>query len=138
MKGKLTLVPSGPRPAPKPTSGAAIDPVCGMTVDPATAAGSHVHGGLTYWFCSTGCLERFRADPERYLAAGPDARAHAPAPSPAGRVSGYTVAILALLAYAFTFGKRDVKRIDAWAKRRVSRRRPARRPAARCAPLPPR
>ena len=91
MKGKLTLVPSGPRPSPKPTSGAAaIDPVCGMTVDPATAAGSHVHGGRTYWFCSAGCLERFRADPERYLAAGPDARAHAPAPSPAGRASDYT------------------------------------------------
>ena len=85
MKGKLTLVPSGPRPSPKPTSGAvAIDPVCGMTVDPAAAAGSHVHGGRTYWFCSAGCLERFRADPERYLAAGADARAHAPAPSPAG------------------------------------------------------
>ena len=91
MKGKLTLVPSGPRPSPKPTSGAAaIDPVCGMTVDPATAAGSHVHGGRTYWFCSAGCLERFRADPARYLAAGPDARAHAPAPSPAGRASDYT------------------------------------------------
>jgi len=59
MKGKLTLVPSGPRPPQKPTSGAvAIDPVCGMTVDPATAAGSHVHGGRTYWFCSTGCRER--------------------------------------------------------------------------------
>jgi hypothetical protein len=55
-----------------------------------------------------------------------------------GRVSAYTVAIVALLVYAFTFGKRDVKRIDAWARRRVSPRRPAGRPAARCAPLPPR
>src|SRR6185503_18867259 len=91
MKGKLTLVPSSPRLAPRSGSGAAaIDPVCGMTVDPATAAGSHVHGGLTYWFCSTGCLERFRADPERYLASGPDARAHAPATASAEGASGYT------------------------------------------------
>ena len=48
-----------------------------------------------------------------------------------GRVSAYTVAIVALLVYAFTFGKRDVKRVDAWRPR-------AGRPAARCAPLPPR
>jgi hypothetical protein len=54
------------------------------------------------------------------------------------RVSPYTVAIVALLVYAFTFGKRDVKRMDGWARRRFSPRRPARRPAARCAPLPPR
>jgi P-type Cu+ transporter len=45
-----------------------IDPVCGMTVDPETANASHVHGGKTYYFCSTGCLHKFRANPERYLA----------------------------------------------------------------------
>jgi Cu+-exporting ATPase len=67
-----------------------MDPVCGMTVDPRTAAGSHVHGGRTYWFCSTGCLERFRVDPERYLAAGLDARAHSPTPAPAGATGGFT------------------------------------------------
>jgi YHS domain-containing protein len=68
-KGKLTVLPAGPRPAPDRAPGeTAIDPVCGMTVDPRTAAGSYVHGGRTYWFCATGCLERFRADPERYLA----------------------------------------------------------------------
>jgi hypothetical protein len=56
-----------------------------------------------------------------------------------GRVSAYTVAIVALLAYAFTYGRRDMTRVDAWAKRRFSRRRgPAGRPGARCAPLPPR
>jgi hypothetical protein len=54
-----------------------------------------------------------------------------------GRVSAYSVAIVALLVYALTYGKCDVKRIDAWARRRVSPRRPrAGRPAARCAPLP--
>ncbi len=45
----------------------AIDPICGMTVDPATAAGSHDHRGQRYYFCGLSCLERFRADPERAL-----------------------------------------------------------------------
>src|SRR5690606_436844 len=44
-----------------------IDPVCGMTVDPATAAGSHTHDRTTYHFCSTGCVTKFKADPEKYL-----------------------------------------------------------------------
>jgi Cu+-exporting ATPase len=47
---------------------AAKDPVCGMDVDPQHAAGSHVHNGVTYYFCSGHCLARFRASPERYLA----------------------------------------------------------------------
>jgi hypothetical protein len=38
-----------------------------------------------------------------------------------GHVSGYTVAILGLLVYALTLGKRDMRRVDAWAKRRFSR-----------------
>jgi Cu+-exporting ATPase len=38
-----------------------------MTVQPGEAAGQHGHGGATYWFCSTHCLEKFRADPDRYL-----------------------------------------------------------------------
>ena len=45
----------------------AIDPICGMTVDPATAAGSHEYKGQRYYFCSSSCLERFKADPERAL-----------------------------------------------------------------------
>ena len=43
------------------------DPVCGMDVDPANAAGEHTHGGTTYHFCSIGCWGRFRSDPVRYL-----------------------------------------------------------------------
>lgn len=39
-----------------------------MDVDPQHAAGSHVHNGVTYYFCSGHCLARFRASPERYLA----------------------------------------------------------------------
>jgi Cu+-exporting ATPase len=46
------------------------DPVCGMTVDPAQAAGRHEHAGKTYFFCSRHCLEKFRAEPETFLAAG--------------------------------------------------------------------
>ncbi|MEX2175761.1 MAG: heavy metal translocating P-type ATPase [Pirellulaceae bacterium] len=46
----------------------AKDPVCGMTVEPSTAAGSHAHGGKTYYFCSTHCLAKFQAAPEQYIA----------------------------------------------------------------------
>jgi P-type Cu+ transporter len=38
-----------------------------MTVDPATAAASTVHDGVTYHFCSPNCLKKFQADPKRYL-----------------------------------------------------------------------
>jgi len=46
----------------------AVDPVCGMTVDPARAAGSFEYGGTTHYFCSNGCLAKFSADPQRFLA----------------------------------------------------------------------
>jgi Cu+-exporting ATPase len=44
------------------------DPVCGMNVKPATPH-KLTHGSEEYWFCNPRCLEKFRADPERYLAA---------------------------------------------------------------------
>src|ERR1041384_853743 len=43
-------------------------PRCGMMVDPQRAAGSFEYGGQTYYFCALGCREKFKADPERYLA----------------------------------------------------------------------
>lgn len=43
------------------------DPVCGMSVDPAHAAGSFAFEGVTYYFCAVSCLDQFRADPNRYL-----------------------------------------------------------------------
>src|SRR3989442_13943959 len=43
------------------------DPVCGMTVDPRNAAGSYEYKLQTYFFCSPGCREQFKADPERFL-----------------------------------------------------------------------
>jgi len=45
----------------------AVDPVCGMTVEPQHAAGSSVYQGRTYYFCSKGCIAKFEANPERYL-----------------------------------------------------------------------
>src|SRR5215467_11818370 len=45
------------------------DPVCGMSVDPAKAAGKVEHKGKTYYFCSTRCAERFAQEPEKFLAA---------------------------------------------------------------------
>jgi Cu+-exporting ATPase len=61
------------------------DPVCGMDV-PRGAPLRAEHGGKTYYFCAPGCLERFRRDPEKYLAAGampaPEATPmYAPAPA---------------------------------------------------------
>src|SRR5690242_16447360 len=69
----------------------AIDPVCGMTVDPATARASTQYKGRPYYFCCPSCLQKFEADPERYLAkpAGTD-HEHAAAP-PAPPAPGTTV-----------------------------------------------
>ena len=55
------------QPAQAVTGDAAIDPVCGMTVQPATAAGSYEYQGKTYYFCATSCLTKFRAEPIHYL-----------------------------------------------------------------------
>jgi len=45
----------------------AVDPVCGMSVDPLHAADSSIFRGTTYHFCSKGCVRKFEADPEKYL-----------------------------------------------------------------------
>jgi P-type Cu+ transporter len=60
-----------------------IDPVCGMTVEPKAAAGSHEYAGVTYYFCSKHCLAAFKADPAKYL--GPS-----PAPASAVMAAQYT------------------------------------------------
>jgi uncharacterized membrane protein YraQ (UPF0718 family)/YHS domain-containing protein len=46
------------------------DPVCGMTVDPTAAAATRTWHGTTYFFCSTGCAERFDADPALAVSSG--------------------------------------------------------------------
>jgi Cu+-exporting ATPase len=67
-------------PLVSPPPAGALDPICGMTVDPAHAAGSHVYKGTTFYFCSTHCLRKFQADPERYLAPAPASTPAEPAP----------------------------------------------------------
>ena len=45
------------------------DPVCGMDIDPKTAAGKSEYKGQTYYFCSNGCKRAFDKEPERYVKA---------------------------------------------------------------------
>src|SRR6185369_12343815 len=47
------------------------DPVCGMEVQPDSAAASETYAGQTYYFCCKGCAAKFRADPAKYLAPKP-------------------------------------------------------------------
>ena len=44
-----------------------IDPVCGMSVDPAKAASQSEFEGQTYFFCSKSCKAKFDAAPAKYL-----------------------------------------------------------------------
>ena len=58
------------------------DPVCGMLVDVKPATGHSTHAGKDYYFCCRSCLDKFEADPQKYLESKP-----APAPAqqaPAG------------------------------------------------------
>jgi P-type Cu+ transporter len=60
------------------------DPVCGMKVKPERAAGTVEHKGKAYYFCSKSCVQKFSADPEKYL--DPNFK-----PAGMGRASGGTV-----------------------------------------------
>lgn len=83
----LVTVPSAtsirkPLPMMQPRLQGEIDPVCGMTVQPVSAAGSHEFQGKTYYFCATSCLAKFSKDPVYYLTP-PDQRVprHTPVPT---------------------------------------------------------
>ncbi len=54
------------------------DPVCGMEIDPRTAAGKFEYKGQTYYFCSLGCKKSFEAQPDKYVgqAAQPSGQQH--------------------------------------------------------------
>jgi len=59
-----------------------VDPVCGMTISKADAAGSSEYGGTTYYFCNPGCKKKFDADPAAYTGGKrPESK-----PAPAGAV----------------------------------------------------
>lgn len=45
----------------------AIDPVCGMQVDVASANWVSNHDGIDYYFCAPGCMKAFDADPASFL-----------------------------------------------------------------------
>ncbi len=57
------------------------DLVCGMEIDPETAAGKSEHQGTTYYFCAAGCKTDFDADPEKYIGGGAAAPMAEPATS---------------------------------------------------------
>src|SRR5262245_6029885 len=76
------IPPRGRLPLTAAETTEAIDPVCGMTVHPETAAASTVFEGKPYYFCHPGCLRKFQADPRRYLAPAPLPPPPAPPPQP--------------------------------------------------------
>jgi P-type Cu+ transporter len=86
----VITMPASRKPLPmmQPVRQGKIDPVCGMTVQPATAAGSYEYRGESYYFCATRCLEKFRDDPEYYLLP-PGQRVPKPVAIPAGGVVEY-------------------------------------------------
>jgi Cu+-exporting ATPase len=74
----LSLAPAAPP---------AVDPVCGMTVDPAHAPASRTFQGKTYYFCNPSCASKFEADPQRYLSGAAEPMDQpAPAAPPGGKV----------------------------------------------------
>jgi P-type Cu+ transporter len=55
-----------------------LDPVCGMTVDPATSKHRFDYRGETFHFCSAGCCTKFAADPKKYLEKDSQPKAEVP------------------------------------------------------------
>ncbi len=62
------------------------DPVCGMRIEEKSAAAVVDHAGQRYWFCATGCRDRFVASPATYIK--PATAAASASPSAAGAVAG--------------------------------------------------
>lgn len=54
----------------------AIDPVCMMEVDEATAKFTSEYEGKTYYFCAPGCKRAFEKDPEKFISGGGDPHMH--------------------------------------------------------------
>jgi len=86
----------------RPEAGAKLvrDPVCGMSVDPATATEQVEYMGATYYFCSPTCRSAFEKDPARYTAQvvqveheGHLAHSHVTAAKPGGEMERERVAI---------------------------------------------
>jgi Cu+-exporting ATPase len=87
-------VTAGVEPMRDDPAGSEVDPVCGMRVDPAHAAGCFDHAGRRFFFCSAGCRDEFAADPVRFLAESESESASSKAPAAAASldpVCGMTV-----------------------------------------------
>jgi Cu+-exporting ATPase len=65
------VMPGMPATAPPVASQMERDPVCGMSVNPATAKHVYEHAGKKYYFCNPRCEEKFKADPSHYLSQPP-------------------------------------------------------------------
>jgi P-type Cu+ transporter len=85
--------------APEANPQSAIDPVCGMTVDPETAKWTSHHAGQTFYFCNPGCKAKFDANPPAYTKQKEEAKPtqdsglrtqDSPSPSPAEQKIEYT------------------------------------------------
>jgi Cu(I)/Ag(I) efflux system membrane fusion protein len=77
MRSAGTQAPPATAPKAPDAAGAAgatadaIDPICGMAVDPAEARAAGLvseHGGRSWFFCNPGCKKRFDVDPAAALA----------------------------------------------------------------------
>ncbi len=62
----------------------ALDPVCGMTVEPSRAIGPVVHHGAKFWFCGESCRKKFATEPERFLSKVAERASGPPAAAPDG------------------------------------------------------
>ena len=49
-----------------PATDGVLDPVCGMTVDPQKTTAAAVREGVTFYFCSTSCRDKFELAPDKY------------------------------------------------------------------------
>lgn len=68
MKGHGAHAGPGMAAAPaQPTAKKVTDPVCGMQIDPATAAAKSVYAGKTYYFCTKDEKAQFDKNPEKYV-----------------------------------------------------------------------
>ncbi len=83
--------------AGKGATATVTDPVCGMDITIADSVGSADFGGHTYYFCNPSCLEKFKADPEKYVPGSeghnhkqPETIKQPETKSAAGRASEYT------------------------------------------------
>jgi YHS domain-containing protein len=61
------------------------DVVCGMMIDPATAAATSEYKGAAYYFCAAGCKQEFDANPEKFLSASAQPAAAAAPAAPGKR-----------------------------------------------------